>query len=276
MLTKTRHNQRITGDERSNHQRGQSVLRQLGQRVRASRLARRMTLRQLASSSGVSSRFLSDLEAGKANISVVKLTSIARAVGTGPAELLGDGAAPAPGRRVVSLLGLRGAGKSTVGRLLADKLRVPFFELDRLIELEAGMRLSEIFAFHGEDYYRRVELSVLKRFLLKHEEAILATGGSVVTSPDAFRLLSERTRTIWLKATPQEHWDRVVKQGDLRPIENRPHAMAELRRRLREREPLYSQAEVTCSTSERSVAAVVSDLVRRIGKRTARPGQHDH
>ncbi|HME90184.1 MAG TPA: shikimate kinase [Myxococcaceae bacterium] len=269
MAAKNPDQRRPRGQEAPNHQQGQAVLLQLGHRVRANRLARKMTLRQLASSSGVSSRFLSDLEAGKANISVVKLASIARAVGTGPAELLGDGAAPSPRRKVVSLLGLRGAGKSTVGRLLSEKLSIPFFELDKLIEQEAGMRLSEIFAFHGEDYYRRVELSVLKRFLLEHEDAILATGGSVVTSPEAFRLLSEHTRTVRLKATPEEHWDRVVKQGDLRPIENQPHAMAELRRRLREREPLYSRAELTCSTSGRSVASVVSELARRLDRPAA-------
>lgn len=222
-----------------------------------------MTLRELASRSGLSARFLSDVEAGKANISIVKLASIARAVGVGPAQLLGV-PAQVEERAVVALLGLRGAGKSTVGHLLAERLQVPFFELDKLIELQAGMRLSEIFAFHGEDYYRRVELSVLKKFLGEHPQAVLATGGSVVTSPDAFRLLTERTRTVWLKATPEEHWERVVGQGDLRPIENRPHAMVELRRRLREREPLYGQAEVTCATSCRPLPAIVSELVRRL------------
>ena len=240
------------------------LLEQLGRTVRELRLHRSLTLKRLAQRSGLSARFLSDLEAGRANLSVVSLAAVGDALGESPARLLegahtGNGA---PG--VISLLGLRGAGKTTVGKLLAEKLRLPFFELDRLIESEAGVGLAEIFAIHGEDYYRRLEISVLKRFLAEHEQAVLATGGSVVTSPDAYRLLSERTQTVWLKATPEEHWERVVGQGDLRPMQNRPHAMTELRRRLREREPLYAKANLICSTSGRSVSSVVGDLAARL------------
>jgi XRE family aerobic/anaerobic benzoate catabolism transcriptional regulator len=209
-------------------------------------------------------RFLSDLEAGRANLSVVSLAAVAEALGESPARLLEGKPGQSRGPGVISLLGLRGAGKTTVGKLLAEKLRLPFFELDRLIETAAGVGLAELFAFHGEDYYRRLELTVLTRFLSENREAVLATGGSVVTSPDAYRLLSEQTRTVWLKATPEEHWERVVGQGDLRPIQNRPHAMAELRRRLKEREPLYAKANLTCSTSGRTVSSVVGDLAAQL------------
>jgi XRE family aerobic/anaerobic benzoate catabolism transcriptional regulator len=218
----------------------------------------------LACDSGLSPRFLTDLEAGRANISVVKLSSVARALGTVPARLLEAEKRQEEPFQVIALLGLRGAGKSTVGKLLAESLGVEFFELDRLIEDEAGMRLSELFAIHGEDYYRRTELTVLRRFLSEHPKTVLATGGSVVTSPEAFRLLSEGARTVWLKASPEEHWNRVVEQGDLRPMQNRPQAMAELKRRLKEREPLYGQAKITASTSARTVAAVASELVRQL------------
>jgi XRE family aerobic/anaerobic benzoate catabolism transcriptional regulator len=239
-------------------------LAELGKRVRSVRQGRKLTLRSLAQQSGLSMRFLSDLEAGRANLSVVSLAAVADALGESPARLLEGKPGQSPGRGVISLLGLRGAGKTTVGKLLAEKLRLPFFELDRLIETAAGVGLAELFAFHGEDYYRRLELSVLTRFLSENREAVLATGGSVVTSPEAYRLLSEQTRTVWLKATPEEHWERVVGQGDLRPIQNRPHAMAELRRRLKEREPLYAKANLTCSTSGRTVSSVVGELVAQL------------
>lgn len=242
---------------------GSKLLVALGERVRALRQERGLTLRELSRSAGLSERFLSDLESGRANISVLNLEAVAQVLGATPASLLASGV-PSE-RKVISLLGLRGAGKSTVGKALAERLKVPFLELDRLVEAEAGMTLPELFAIHGEEYYRRVELLALKRFLGTDRAAVLATGGGVVTSPEAMRLLQERTTSIWLKATPDEHWDRVVKQGDLRPMQNRPQAMAELRRRLREREPLYARASLTCPTSGRSVHQVVADLSSRLG-----------
>lgn len=240
------------------------VLKGLGRAVRDLRRKREMTLRALADASGLSERFLSALESGRSNISVGKLVRLAQALRVQLTDLLADKREGKVHLELIALLGLRGAGKTSVGQALAERLALPFYELDRLIEAEAGMQLSEIFAFHGEAYFRRMELQVLEQFLTDHPRAVLATGGGVVTSPEAFRLLSERTRTVWLKATPEEHWRRVVGQGDLRPMQNRPHAMAELRRRLREREPLYSRAEIVCSTSGRPVSAVASDLARQL------------
>lgn len=238
------------------------VLKGLGRAVRDLRRRREMTLKALADASGLSERFLSALESGRSNISVAKLVGLAQALRVRPVDLLaGKGEV---GSQVIALLGLRGAGKTSIGQALAERLGLAFYELDRLIETEAGVQLSEIFAFHGEAYFRRMELQVLEQFLAEHPRAVLATGGGVVTSPEAFRLLSERTRTVWLKATPEEHWRRVVGQGDLRPMQNRPHAMAELRRRLQEREPLYSRAEIVCSTSGRPVSSVALDLARQL------------
>jgi XRE family aerobic/anaerobic benzoate catabolism transcriptional regulator len=244
---------------------GSKLLEALGERVRALRQERGLTLRELSRAAGLSERFLSDLESGRANISVLNLEAVAGALGSSAAALLAGGAAGQPERKVISLLGLRGAGKSSVGKALGERLKISFLELDRLVEAEAGMTLPELFAIHGEEYYRRVELLALKRFLGTGRAAVLATGGGVVTSPEAMRLLQERTTSIWLKATPDEHWDRVVKQGDLRPMQNRPQAMAELRRRLREREPLYARASLTCATTGRSVHQVVADLSARLG-----------
>jgi XRE family aerobic/anaerobic benzoate catabolism transcriptional regulator len=122
------------------------------------------------------------------------------------------------------------------------------------------MSIDEIFAIHGEDYFRRLELMALRRFLETHTDGVLATGGGLVTSPEAYRLLLERSRTVWLRASPQDHMARVVRQGDLRPMRNRPHAMAELKRRLKEREPLYAKAHRVCPTSKRKVDEVVEDL----------------
>jgi len=241
----------------------QPLLEALGGRVRALRQEHGLTLRELAARAGLSERFLSGVESGRANISVLNLESVAVVLGVTAASLL---AAVAPSdRKVISLLGLRGAGKSTVGKALAERLRVPFVELDRLVEGEAGMTLPEVFAIHGEEYYRRVEVVALTRFLAEERPAVLATGGGVVTSPEALRLLHERTRSVWLRATPEEHWDRVVKQGDRRPMQNRPQAMAEMRRRLREREPLYRRSDVSCTTSGRTVQQVVAELSERLG-----------
>jgi XRE family aerobic/anaerobic benzoate catabolism transcriptional regulator len=201
------------------------------------------------------------VESGQANISVANLAEVAAALSQ-PLAAFFDGlqVARAPADGVIALLGLRGAGKSTVGALLAKKISTTFHELDGLVELEAGMKLSELFAMHGEEYFRQAEQKALKRFLDTHPRGVLATGGGLVTSGETYELLLSRAHTVWLKAAPEEHWSRVVRQGDLRPMQNRPQAMAELKRRLKEREPQWARAEVSCLTSRRSVEEVVREL----------------
>ena len=157
------------------------LLATLGRRIRSLRAARGFTLKELAERAEFSSRFLVQLESGTANVSVRKLAALARALGTTPAELLSGpgGEAEMP---VIALLGLRGAGKSTIGRRLARRLRVPFVELDRRVEEAAGLSLDEIFALHGQDYYRRLERDALERLLAEDRPAVVATGGGIVTS----------------------------------------------------------------------------------------------
>jgi len=225
------------------------------------RLARGWTLRQLAESSGVSVRFLVQLEAGRANISVKRLAELADACGVTAADLLRQSDwLPPPD--IVALLGLRGAGKTTIGRQLARRLRVRFVELDRRIEQAAQLSLNELFSLYGDEYYRRLEREALTSILAERRPMVLATGGGIVTSPQTYALLEESATMIWLRASPEDHWNRVVSQGDRRPMANHPQAMADLRRLLAEREPLYATAHHTVDTTGRPVDAVVDDLTR--------------
>jgi len=234
------------------------LLRSLGQRARARRLERGWTLREVAERSGVSPRFLVQVEAGRGNISVRRLADVARALDITPAELI----ALPPDRRepTIALLGLRGAGKTTIGRRLARRLRVPFVELDRRIEEAANLTLAELFSLHGEAYYRRLERDVLQTVLNEEKPIVLAAGGGIVTTPETFTLLRRATMTIWLRASPEDHWNRVLRQGDRRLMTDHPRAMSELRALLATREPLYASAAHTIETSGRAVDRVVEEI----------------
>ena len=232
----------------------------LGRRVRAARNGRGWAIRELAERSGLSPRFLVQLEAGGGNISVRRLADVARALGTTAAALLSPSESPA--RPVVALLGLRGAGKTTVGRRLSRRMRVPFVELDERVEKAAGLSLDEIFALHGEPYYRRLEGDALEDLLQTGQPLVLATGGGLVASPDTYARLKGAAITVWLRARPEDHWRRVVRQGDRRPMANQPRAMSALRALLDARAPLYATADHTIDTSGAPVAQVVSELYR--------------
>ena len=240
----------------------EDILAALGRRARAHRLSRGWTIREVAERSGVSPRFLVQLEQGQGNISVRRLNDVAQALETTPAFLLSDADAPNPA--VIALLGLRGAGKTTIGRRLARRRRVPFVELDKRIEQAADLSLGEIFALHGEEYYRRIEREVLHEVLNEGRPIVLATGGGLVASPDTFALLRRSAVTVWLRATPEDHWNRVVRQGDRRPMADHPQAMADLRSLLTTREPLYALADHTVDTSSANVERIVVALDKHL------------
>jgi XRE family aerobic/anaerobic benzoate catabolism transcriptional regulator len=279
-----------------------SLLASVGARVRALRDSERLTQRGLAEKSGVSARFLASLEAGDGNISLERFDKVARALGSSPSALLdprvpldGDderqrlraailelldrrGAAElAEVRRwlearfarrtapTIALLGLRGAGKSTIGPKLAERLGLRFVELDQAIERAAGLSLAEIFVLHGESYYRRLERETVTSMLADGDGMVLATGGGIVNDKETYKLLRRRAVTVWLKARPEDHWNRVIQQGDQRPMAQHPHAMAELRALLAARERLYAEAEHVLDTSRLDIDSAVEKLARELG-----------
>ena len=238
---------------------GMDLLASVGASVRARRERRGWSRRELAEASGVSERFLAQLEIGEGNISLLRFAEVARALGTTPAALLAP-AETAARARPIALLGVRGAGKSTVGVQLAKKLGARFVEVEREIEQAAGLPLADVFTLHGEAYYRRVEREVLTRLLADPAPAVLATGGSIVNDPTNYALLRERAVTIWLRASAEEHWSRVVAQGDERPMAGNAHAFEELRALLAARGKLYARADHVIDTSARTVRQVVAEV----------------
>jgi XRE family aerobic/anaerobic benzoate catabolism transcriptional regulator len=222
----------------------------------------------LSRSAGLSPRYLSELEKGRGNISILRLAALARALGVPLARLVDLPAAEsAP---IVALIGLRGAGKSTIGRRAARVLGLPFRELDALIEEAAGLSLAEIFVLHGETYYRRLEREALVGLLEAGEPMVIATGGGLVTASDTYALLRRRALTVWLKARPQEHLARVAAQGDGRPMEGRADPLDELRALLRDREPLYAQASHAIDTSRHTPSSAARALARWFRSRGSR------
>lgn len=244
-----------------------TYLEAVGAQVRAHRERRGWSRRELAAHCGVSERFLAQLETGDGNISLRRFAEVAHSLGTTPSALLASADAPT-NEKPIALLGVRGAGKSAVGEALARKLGVAFVELDQRIEEAAGLPLGEVFALHGEAYYRRIEREVLTQLLAEPRRMVLATGGSIVNDPTNYGLLRARCRTVWLRARPEDHWNRVVAQGDMRPMAGDPnsaHAFTELRALLAAREKLYARAEHVVDTAGRRIPHVVSAIAETLG-----------
>lgn len=253
----------------------------LGKNLRELREQRGMARKVLAKEADVSERYLAQLEAGEGNVSIVLLRRIALALGVQPEDIMANGRTAAyrmvarllerfPEDRLeevlfhlihdlgarsnarkqrIALMGLRGAGKSTLGRLLAKELHVPFVELDSEVEREAGMALSEVFLLYGQGGYRRMERRCLERAIETHTRVVLSVGGGIVSEPETFNLLLTNCFTVWLKASPEEHMARVAAQGDLRPMQDNEDAMEDLRRILAARASLYAKADAEVETS---------------------------
>ena len=273
------------------------LLQALGERVRNLRARRGLTRRSLASSAQVSERHLANLEYGTGNVSILVLEQIAQALQCSMAELLGDVTASSaewlllrellegPGeadlRRVrlaageilgtassgdpnkasrIALIGLRGAGKSTLGRMLADHLNVPFLELNQEIERVAGCSVREIYDLYGAGAYRRYERRALEEAVQIYSDVVIATPGGIVSDPATFNELLSHCTTVWLQAKPEEHMGRVVAQGDTRPMAANPEAMDDLRRILDGRYAFYSKADHVIDTSGKTLQQSLRQL----------------
>jgi XRE family aerobic/anaerobic benzoate catabolism transcriptional regulator len=273
------------------------LLGDLGARVRSLRATRQMTRKALAQASGVSERYLAQLERGRGNVSILLLAKVAAALGVEPQALLrlcGDRSAeevliadllhdvgpdmhrsilkflsenysvPLAARRRVALVGLRGAGKTSVGKILAEQLGVSFVQLGVEIELLAGMSTSEIFSLSGQAGYRRLEEKALMQALGKHERCVLETGGSIVLDPMLLDTLLSTCFVAWLHAKPEEHMRRLIKQGDVRPMQNQDDALADLRRIVAERNEFYARAHTELDTNGKRIEECVAELMRSV------------
>lgn len=241
-----------------------ALLAAVGNRVREHRHKLALSRRQLSDKSGVSERFLAQLEAGSGNISLVRFAQVASALGTNASALLAGLDTGAPGQPAIALLGVRGAGKSSVGAAVAASLNLPFVELDQRIEQAAGLSLSEIFEVHGEAHYRALERQELER-ALDGSELVLATGGSIVTDSDSYELLRRRARTVWLRASAESHWNRVIEQGDKRPMAANPSAFSQLQTLMTNRSGLYARALHTVDTDGLDIHQVITETLAVLG-----------
>lgn len=234
-------------------------LRAFGGRLRGERMRRRLTRRELAQTAGISERYITQIESGKGNVSLLILRQIATALAVPLTELLDATHIDRSGR--IALIGLRGAGKTTIGTAVAAKLEVPFFELDREIERLSGTSLGPLIELYGQEAYRRYELQALQNLLETQPAFVVATGGGIVSEEQTYETLLRHCFTVWLRAAPEEHMARVIAQGDHRPMAGSARAMDDLRRILEERTPLYQRADATINTSRTTEKKVVRTLL---------------
>jgi len=233
----------------------------LGARLRSAREQAGLGVGELAAESGLSRRYLTEAEAGRANPSLLKLAALADALRMPLGTLCDLDRSTSPPDERIALVGLRGAGKTAVGRRLALALEAPFVELDRRVEELAGVPLSELFDLQGVGAFRRFEREALERTLREGGRIVIATSGSIVDAPETFERLKSACRTLWLSASPEEHLERVLAQGDRRPMEGRPRALEELRAILSRRDDQYRTCERELATSGRELDAVVGEAL---------------
>ncbi len=274
------------------------LMARVGERVRQAREQRGIPRRVLSENSGVSPRYLAQLESGEGNISIGLLMRVAAALEVRidllvseedhwtsdvqqvadmyrradpplqaqVREMLIDGAPGGRRAQRLCLIGLRGAGKSTLGRMTSEALGVPFVELNREIAELGGMPVGEIMALYGQEGYRKLEADALDRVIARHDRAVLAVGGGIVAEPDTYNRLLAHFHTVWLKALPEEHMERVRAQGDTRPMAGQPEAMAQLRSILKAREVLYERAHAHLDTSGATPEETLERLKALIAK----------
>jgi XRE family transcriptional regulator, aerobic/anaerobic benzoate catabolism transcriptional regulator len=277
-----------------------AFLAEIGRAVRRNRAKRGMTRRQLAQASLTSERYLAQIESGTGNPSVCVLRAIAQALDLPPSALLPEASAhtaalggvldlvaqvpeqelPALGKEIearlartagadraqrIALIGLRGAGKSTLGRMLAQHLGWPFIELDRCVEEDYGARIPDLIEMAGTATFRRHERGALERVITEHEAAIITTAGGIVANPESYALLQRRTHTVWIKARPEEHMSRVMAQGDFRPMAQNRQAMTDLVAILEARRADYAHAEAEVDTSGDAVEQSFAKLLGVVG-----------
>ena len=272
----------------------------LGERLKLLRARRGLTRKALAQLAEVSERHVANVESGVGNASIQFLRQLCAVLNCSLAEMTGDETTSTPDwlmirevlrgrneaelaqartaladlfespvseisrRQRIALIGLRGAGKSSLGRLLAAQLHVPFIELSTQIEQLAGCGIAEIHALYGQNAYRRYEQRAIEDVVRHYPQAVIATPGGIVSEPATYKLLLSHCYTVWLKAEPEEHMDRVLAQGDKRPMSGNREAMEDLKRILESRTQFYSKADKTVDTSGLTSEQAYSQLIAQL------------
>ena len=297
LASKSKNLRKSAPNAQANGRAASAFLSELGRKVRSGRAKRGMTRRQLAQASHTSERYLAQIESGAGNPSVTVLRAIAQALDIPAANLLGEPVEQNSARTAlldlvarlpdqshaeltqliearflssehadcawrIALVGLRGAGKSTLGRMLARHLGSPFIELDRVVEQDYGASIPDMIEMAGTATFRRHERAALARVIAEHEAAVITTAGGIVSVRESYAFLLRRSHTIWIKARPEEHMSRVMAQGDFRPMAQNREAMTDLVAILDARGPDYARAQAELDTSGEAVEQSFAKLLR--------------